>query len=169
MKNLKVELSTKGINEIIDFLENYRNELDHKCEVFCQKLCELGIEVIDARIVGKGDSDTSHETEITIGKDGTYTNARLRLSGEDILFIEFGAGVHYNGAAGTSPNPKGSELGYTIGSYGKGHGTQEFWYYKDDSGNYVRSYGTQATMPMYSASIEMIKQMKSVAKEVFNG
>ncbi len=169
MKNLKVELSTKGISEIIDFLENYKNELDRKCEIFCQKLCELGIEVIDARIVGKGDSDTSHETEITIGKDGTYTNAKLTLSGEDILFIEFGAGVHYNGVTGTSPNPKGSELGYTIGSYGKGHGTQEFWYYKDDSGNYVRSYGTQATMPMYSASVEMIKQMKSVAKEVFNG
>lgn len=169
MKNLKVELSAKGISEIIDFLENYQKELDHKCEVFCKKLCELGIEVIDARIVGKGDSDTSHETEVTIGKDGSYVNAKLTLSGEDILFIEFGAGVHYNGAAGTSPNPKGSELGYTIGSYGKGHGTQEFWYYKDDSGNYVRSYGTQATMPMYSASVEMIKQMKSVAREVFNG
>lgn len=39
-----------------------------------------------------------------------------------MLFIEFGAGIHYNGSAGSSPHPKGNEFGYTIGSYGKGLG-----------------------------------------------
>ena len=29
---------------------------------------------------------------------------------------------------GTSPHPKGEEFGYTIGSYGKGQGSKDFWF-----------------------------------------
>lgn len=84
------------------------------------------------------------------------------------MFIEFGAGIHYNGAAGSSPHPKGEEFGYTIGSYGQGKGKNESWVYYADSGEWVRSYGTEATMPMYKASVEIIQNIRKIAKEVFS-
>ena len=94
--------------------------------------------------------------------------ATLIVSGKDLLFIEFGAGVHYNGAVGSSPHPLGASKGYTIGSYGKGNGSKDAWYYYSDTGEVVKSHGTQATMPVYKAGVEMRQQMLKIAKEVFS-
>ena len=89
------------------------------------------------------------------------------MESTDILFLEFGAGIHYNGPAGSSPHPKGTEFGYTIGSYGEGHGKQDSWVYQAPTGEWVRSHGTEATMPVYNASLEIIRQIETIAREVF--
>ena len=36
-----------------------------------------------------------------------------------------------------------------------------------DSGEWVRSYGTEATMPVYKASVEIMQSIRKIAKEVF--
>ena len=42
------------------------------------------------------------------------------------------------------------------------------WYYMDVSGEWHHSYGVKATMPMYNADIEMILNLRKIAKEVFS-
>ena len=42
-----------------------------------------------------------------------------------------------------------------------------FWFYYADTGEAVMSHGTQATMPMYRAGLEMRRQILAIAKEVF--
>lgn len=88
-------------------------------------------------------------------------------SGEDAVWVEFGAGVYHNGAAGSSPHPKGNELGFTIGSYGKGNGRKTTWGYLDDDGELHLTHGTPATMPMYRAMETVSEEVYLIAKEVF--
>ena len=168
-KTIKCTLSQKSIRKAIDEIKNYQKSLRNKNEIFIKRLCELGIPVIDQNIlVAQGDSDKNHNTYIKINNFGDYAEAHLICEGIDLLFIEFGAGIHYNGTAGSSPHPKGEEFGYTIGSYGQGKGKNDSWVYVSDSGEWVRSYGTEATMPMYKASVEIIQNIRKIAKEVFS-
>lgn len=165
---LKSNLSIDGISKIKQYLELYQKELNRKNVVFVRRLAELGIPIIDSRIAwAQGDSDKSHNTYIELTAGTTYTRAVLTVEGRDILFIEFGAGVHYNGRVGGSLNPKGAERGYVIGSYGQGKGAQDSWTYEAPTGEWIRSYGTEATMPVYAASLEIKRKIKQIAKAVF--
>lgn len=167
-KNIQCTLNTKSLREAINELEKYADSLMKKNDLFVKRLAEIGIPVVDEQIASAhGDSDKTHYTYIKLQNFQSHSRATLIAEGQDLLFIEFGAGVHYNGAAGTSPHPKGEELGYTIGSYGKGQGKNQYWYYVDETGVKHRSYGTQATFPMYSAWMEMKSRMIEIAKEVF--
>ena len=166
---IKCGLSQKSIQNAINQLKSYQNELKNKNELFVQRLAELGIPIIDQNIaMAQGDSDKNHNTYIKINRFDDYAQATLVCEGSGLLFIEFGAGIYYNGAAGSSPHPKGEDFGYTIGSYGQGKGKNESWVYVADSGEWVRSYGTEATMPVYKASVEIVQNIRRIAKEVFS-
>lgn len=168
-KTLTSNLSIDEIKKLQQDLKNFEQELNRKNVVFVRRLAELGIPIIDSRIAqAQGDSDKSHNTYIKLTAGTTYTRAVLTVQGKKILFIEFGAGVHYNGGVGTSPNPKGQELGYTIGSYGQGKGAQDSWTYEAPTGEWIRSYGTEATMPVYMASKEIRTRIKEIARLVFS-
>lgn len=168
-KIIKCGLSQKSIQDAINQLKSYQGELKSKNELFVRRLAELGIPVIDQNIaMAQGDSDKNHNTYIKINRFDDYVQAILICEGSGLLFIEFGAGIKYNTPAGTSPHPKGQELGYTIGSYGQGKGKNDSWTYYSESGEWVRSYGTEATMPVYKATVEIIQSIRKIAKEVFS-
>lgn len=168
-KKISFNLSVDSIQKAIDEVERYKQRLVSKNDEFVRRLAEVGIPVIDQRIsAAQGDSDKNHNTYIRINSFGTYSQAVLVVEGKTILWIEFGAGIHYNGAAGSSPHPKGQELGYTIGSYGKGQGANDFWFYTADTGESVMSHGTEATMPVYSASVEIQRRIREIARQVFS-
>lgn len=163
-------LSEKSLKKAINQLKQYQKDFEDKNEEFVRRLAELGIPVIEENIsIAQGDSDKSHNTYIKISTLKGYSEAKVVVEGKDILFLEFGSGIHYNVPAGSSPHPKGEEFGYTIGSYGKGLGENDSWYYTDSTGVSQKSHGTQATMPMYKASVEMRQKIRKIAKEVFGG
>lgn len=167
-KKIHMSLSEKSIRNAINEIEVYKRQFIERNEVFVRRLAELGIPVIDQNIAAaQGDSDKSHNTYIKINSFGSYSEAKLVVEGKSILFIEFGAGIRYNGSSGTSPHPKGEEFGYTIGSYGKGQGSKDFWFYYADTGESVMSHGTEATMPVFRASQEIIQNIRRIAREVF--
>lgn len=87
-------------------------------------------------------------------------------NGEDAVWIEFGAGVHYNGSVGSSPNPYGAKLGFIIGGYGKGNGRKETWGFYED-GELKITHGTPAKMPMANAVTALCNEFPRIAKEVF--
>lgn len=167
-KKIRISLSEKSIRNAINEIEVYKRQFIERNEVFVRRLAELGIPVIDQNIAAaQGDSDKSHNTYIKINSFGSYSEAKFVVEGKSILFIEFGAGIRYNGSSGTSPHPKGEEFGYTIGSYGKGQGSKDFWFYYADTGESVMSHGTEATMPVFRASQEIIQNIRRIAREVF--
>lgn len=170
-------LSVKGIENLIKQLRDYQNQLNRKTEQLVKKLAEAGIPVIDSNMAkatftvdSKGiqsGSDPEHYTYVKINTFDDYAEATLIVEGNELLFIEFGSGVYHNTPVGTSPNPKGGELGYVIGSYGQGHGVQKVWGYYDDDGNLILTHGTEATMPIYKAGLEIREKFLRIAREVF--
>lgn len=150
-------------------VEKFRQDFVQKNRTFVQELTKLGIQVIYDHLNGNGDSEYPEPSNphVVMGIRDGVMQATLRLKGEDVAFVEFGAGVHYNGIG--SPHPLGVELGYTIGSYGQGHGKEDHWWYEDENGDTVISYGTEATMPLYSADLKIRQQFASIAKSVFGG
>lgn len=160
------DLSEEGIDNLIRQLEQYRRDLQRKCSLLVQRLCQEGIPVVDAYIAAsKGDSNKAHTTEVSLDGNGNIQMASLILKGPDILFIEFGAGIHYNNG---NAHPKAGEFGYGVGTYpGQTHAINPgYWWYKDGETLHF-SQGTQATMPMYNASLEIMRKVNDVAHEVF--
>ena len=168
-KTISFSLDPASIQKAIREVQEYKQQFIDKNALFVQRLAEIGLPVIDQNMTAAaGDSDPEHNTYITVNSFESYSQAVLTVEGRDILFIEFGSGIHYNGVAGSSPHPKGAEFGYTIGSYGKGLGKNDFWHYTADTGESVRSYGTEATLPVYKASVEIRQRIRQIAKEVFS-
>lgn len=171
-KTIKINLSPSSIRQARQEIDHEKRWLMEKNEEFVRKLADKGFSIIEDQIqIAQGDSDKSHYTHVEINRFQTYAQARLVVEGKDILFIEFGAGVHYNGAAGSSPHPEGVKYGYTIGSYGRGLGKNDHWFYRDGTGAVQKSYGTQATMPVYTAykTLGEEETFLRIAEEVFNG
>lgn len=176
-RKISMNLSVSSLNSAIKQLEEYKSSLKKKNDLFVKRLAELGIPIIDQRmnaanftIDSKGiqsGANTNHNTFVKVNSFGDVSRAVLTVEGQDLLFVEFGAGVYHNTAAGTSPHPKGGELGYKIGYYGKGHGKQKVWGYYDDAGQLILTHGVEAQMPAYSAWKEMFENAVRIAKEVF--
>lgn len=174
----ELNLSVKSIEKLKKDLLNYKNELANKLDRFVVRLAESGIPTIERDIQQAGftysekgiqsGSDTEHDVYIKLDRLVDYSQATLVLEGREILFIEFGAGVHYNGTKGGTPHLKGQENSFLIGTYGMGNGSKQIWGYYADNGDLILTRGTKATMPMYNASQEIINNVVKIAKEVFN-
>lgn len=165
-----MSLNSESILQAVRELREYKDDMQFKVALFVQRLGELGIQTINAHRSGQGDSDFAGlNAYVDYSNQGNdHIKATLVLHGKDVAFIEFGAGVHYNSSGGSSPNPYGVPLGMIIGSYGKGHGLEDSWWYKDpDTGQWIESHGTEAAMPMYYADREIRDNFIRIAKEVF--
>ncbi len=163
-------LSAKSLANAAKAVDRYAKQFNIKHAEFVRELTKAGIQVMYDNLYGYGDSEPPQPQDnprVYVGVKGGVLSATLRLRGEDVAFVEFGAGVHYNGTG--SPHPLGVELGYTIGSYGHGQGTQDHWWYEDENGITVISYGTEATMPMYKADQHIRNNFVDIAKRVFGG
>lgn len=181
MKQIFVSLTTKGsIDKAIRELERYKDNLVDKEKLFCRRLAEIGVNAAMMTLATKGQGDSSRDAKFNIsymveGREVEFilsvtSNPTITKDGRVFyphLAWEFGAGNYFNGM--TSPNPKAGELGLGIGSFPMQSHVPEpgFWYYRDENGDPVRSYGTQATMPMHTAVVEMMKSVEAVAKEVY--
>ena len=167
-KKISMTLSRSSINDAINELKAYKKELINKNDIFVRRLVELGLNVVNMKVrQSLGDSDDA-TSKATFSSSGKLVSAEIHLTGSDVLFIEFGAGIYYNTPG---QHPLEDEFGYGVGTYpGQTHAFDDYWFYTDEQGNTGQiSYGTQATMPMYSASIEMYQEVTRIAREVFGG
>lgn len=161
-------LSRSSINDAINELKAYKKELINKNDIFVRRLVELGLNVVNMKVrQSLGDSDDAASSAY-VDNLGRLVKAEIHLTGSDVLFIEFGAGIFYNTPG---QHPLEDDFGMGVGTYpGQTHAFDDYWFYTDEQGNTGQiSYGTQATMPMYSASIEMYQQVVQIAREVFGG
>ena len=183
-KKIKVDvLSPSSLQKCIDEIKGYKGSVNTKCQRVVKRLTEEAIRIISMKIAEAAITveTTSSGTEIESGQNFAKTPTKeyyntaqssmsvISVDGEDILFIEFGAGVYYNGAAGTSPHPKGEMFGFVIGGYGQGKGANKVWGYIGEDGELHLTHGVKATMPMYSAIMEITRLAPIICKEVFGG
>ena len=170
MSKKVIRFSLDDVDKAIQELERYKIEFQKKVDTYRNRVAEeiavsalfnFSSSVVDDRI--KGGTRTP---DVTIDVDERGSISVVVANGEDAVWCEFGAGVYHNGSVGSSPNPYGKDLGFTIGSYGKGYGKQTAWGYYED-GQVVITRGTPASMPMYNAVQEVTKRAIEIAREVF--
>lgn len=170
-KVISFGLSTKEINRAIREVEKYKQEFSQKVKEYQRRVAEaiaadaqftFSTSVMDDVVKG---STRKPQVNVSVDERGDITV--VVADGEDAVWCEFGAGVYHNGSVGSSPNPYGSELGFTIGSYGKGYGKANAWGYYDENHNLVITRGTPASMPMYKAVQSVTAKAIEIAREVF--
>jgi len=170
-KVIRFGLNTKDINRAIRELQEFKQDFLEKVDTYRKRIAEeiavnasmlFANSVVDDVIQG---SPRRPDVQVTVDERGGISV--VVANGEAAVWCEFGAGVYHNGSVGSSPNPFGTDLGLTIGSYGKGHGKQSAWGYYDEDGNLVITRGTPASMPMYNAVQEVARKSVEIAREVF--
>lgn len=169
-KVIRFSLDHRSIDKAMREIKQYQAEIKRKTETLRERVATL-IAWKASQGFSSALADDIMQGEKRFGSVDVQIDERDNLtvvlaSGEDAVFIEFGAGVYYNGSAGSSPHPKGGELGLTIGSYGKGNGSKNVWGFYED-GELKLTHGTPAAMPMYRAVKEVCADITSIAKEVF--
>lgn len=159
------------IDEAIKELRAYKLEFQEKVNILRRRIAEeiqfdaaarFGSSTMEHLISGE-----TRKPNVTVRVDDAGYISVVVADGEDAVWCEFGAGVYLNGSVGTSPNPYGEGLGFTIGSYGKGYGKGNAWGYYDESGELVITRGTPASMPMYNAVKDVTKRVIDIARGVF--
>lgn len=169
-KMIKCSLNRKSIQDAIDQLKVYQTELNNKNELFVKRLSELGLEVVQTTMESIPDEEKgSYYTEIIYDKQGNIIGSSIRLSGNNVLFIEFSAGITY----GTNDYPLPSGNSYGMGTYPSKKEKSDWdspngWWYTDESGQSHHSYGNRAYMPMYHAEQAIVIAVRKIAKEVFS-
>ena len=176
-KTITMTLSQSSIQNAIKELRQYQNDLNRKCEIFCQRLAELGIQTAKENTgnFGKYISFTYEVKDRTKGCKTVMVATNTGIIHSEwqtkegvksadvspILMCEFGSGLK-------AENPKGIP-GVGTGTFpGQTHAEDpNGWYWMDLDGEWHHSYGVTPKMPMYHASIEMILNIQKIAREVF--
>ena len=174
-KTIRFGLSESEIQRAIDEVEKFRTEFQNKVDTYRKRIAEeIAVQAstyFDNAVMDDVINGSPRKPDVTVDWSDDGKIAVVVANGEDAVWCEFGAGVYHNGSVGSSPHPKGNDLGFTIGSYGKGHGKQSVWgYYSDpdSKSGLVLTHGTPASMPMYNAAQEVLRKSVEIAKEVFS-
>ena len=167
-------ITISGIDKAIKDLEAYKVSLVAKKREFMTKLAEIGIETATLKF---STAQYDGDNDVIVQKTPEWIDENtleIVASGTTVLFIEFGAGVHY-----TEQHPKADELGFTRGTYGQGKGSRDMWGYygsagtngivrtKADGSYVVLTHGNPPARAMYDASKEMESKILEIAKEVY--
>lgn len=161
-KKIELNLSVSSINNALKELKAYSAWVKKKTVQLVERLAMIGVAEATVRFFGayyEGGNDVSVEAE------QIENGWKITANGEAVCFIEFGAGVYYNGPE-PYPLPRPSGVS-KIGEYGQGKGKQNTWGYYSDNGELVLTHGTPAAMPMYFTSRTMQKEIAKIANEVF--
>ena len=190
-KVISFTLDAASVGQAVSELKKYRTEFEEKCRQFREAVAErirwsaesgFNSAVADYTIrrLPANRAERSQAMAPIMASNIRVTVvpgdkcSMVRAEGKDVLFIEYGAGVHFNGSPGDSPNPWGVQQGYVIGAYpGNGtppsKGVNERWeFYENGKGtDRIVTLGTPAAMPMYRGAEEAIRAIDEIAREVF--
>lgn len=171
-----ISVSLSNIDAAINELNRYKTEFEQKCEELLRRVAERLAEEaqngFNGAIVDDLTGNNSPRTANVIVKAenrGDYF--AIVANGRDAVWVEFGAGVYHNGAAGTSPNPFASTATgvpsppIAIGTFGT-NGKRKAWGFYE-GGVLMITHGTPAAMPMYNAVQTVSREIAQIAREVF--
>lgn len=161
-KVIKASLSDRSLEKAIKELREYKAWVQKKANELAERLAIIGAREATVRFSGAyydGDND------VEISVEPIANGYKIVASGSAVFFIEFGAGVYFNGEE-PYPNPRPAGV-VNIGEYGEGKGKQDVWGYYDGAGDLILTHGNPAAMPMYHATRVMEEEIRQIAREVF--
>lgn len=114
-----VDISISGISSIVNTVNKYR-DISSKVSDICKRLCDVGEPIIKQ----------AYGSNASVWSEPTNNGYRIIAQGQDILFIEFGAGD----MAGTTSVlydqiPAVVRPGSWSETHAQQYSTQGFWYF----------------------------------------
>lgn len=172
-KTLKADLSISSIRNLQKELEKYRNSLTYKARLLAEKLSERGVEIARVQIASldaifTGELIQSLHSEY---KGSTPYGAIFAIvtDSDHAAFVEFGTGQRGKDTPYPYPLPEGVSWDYNVGKTIRQNATtgRYYWFYPSQDGKWHYTEGMPARPFMYLTSMELIREVPKIAKEVF--
>lgn len=166
-KRIVLKLSKGSINSAlreVESLEKTQKARIHAAaKEIAEEICKRAQANFDSAWYDEVGRGMRGHADIKCQVEETGNGFRVVARGDEVTFIEFGAGVYFNPPAGASTHPKGAEFGFLIGGFGKGYGKQKSWgYYADESKQeLIITHGTAMQQPLYRAFCEVLEERKA--------
>ena len=174
--DINIKLNSISFGRAIAKLRKYANSLEPKLSEIVRRLVELGVPVVDYRFKNAPyDGERIINVQVKkLEESSEKVSYEILANGDAVMFIEFGAGVHY-----PDDHPKAVKFKALHGTYGKGLGKNDWWFYTGQPGkpgaggelahghkNTTITHGNPAAMPMYNTAQDLRKKVHEIAKEV---
>mgnify|MGYP007135324760 CR=1 FL=1 len=173
-KKISFKLSEQDIDRAIKELADYKREIQRKTELLRDKVAERLADEARKGFAGAVVDDLVRggqrfaQVDVSVNNRGSVT--AVIASGEDAVWVEFGAGVYHNGSPGSSPHPNSNwrlkATGVWMRCCPRGNGKKEVWGFYEE-GELKLTRGTPAVMPMARAVTSVCNDIQQIAKEVF--
>lgn len=151
-----MSLDPQSIQSAINEIKARQKWFENKLDEFARRVAEKGCSIATANY-------RSNDGTVVVSVEPYGKGYVIRASGEDVCFLEFGAGVSTN-----SGHPYADKMPFEVrpGSWSEEHAQHyskhKYWYY--DKKKY---YGITPTMAMYRTQWQLQYDVYQIAREVF--
>lgn len=173
-----------NFDEVLLEVRMMNAHLQNKKEVAMKQICERLCELIKEFSTGVISDDVYYVSEIYEGNKKTYdympmpkisggfdvsfdygaNTGIVYVQGKEIFFIEFGAGMYVDN------NDKLKDymsFPTARGSYGKHHGLDDYWFFRNEYGELMMAKGTPSSKPVMYALEQIRKEIPEILRGVF--
>ena len=153
----------KSIKEAQVKIAKYQKWIERKEQELLDRLSMYGATRVSLGFARAIYDEQGHDIQVSV--EMSDNRARIIAKGEDVCFVEFGAGIRY-GQGYQGNKPKGI---VDIGQYGKKKGSNpKGWWYTGNDGDGHHTYGNPPSMAMWKTSVELREIIGEIAREVFS-
>lgn len=175
MKTVKVELSSKGLNELLKKVNNLKEELDKKNAQIVNQLADYALSEIQTNFSSTDYKDGNED--VSFFKRGSGNKMSVGTMGSQVLYDEFGTGT---AGANDGHEMKGD---FPLKPYNSGRTIRTnkndtsnatangipvgglYWTYKDKNGQKKYTQGIPAGKQVFNASIALQNKKKQIIKQ----
>ena len=174
-KPLSATLSISSIRNLQKELEKYRDSLTYKTRLLAEKLSERGVEIarvqiadLDAIFTGKLIQSLHSEYKGSAPYGAIFA---VVTDSKHCAFVEFGTGQRGEDKPYPYPLPEGVSWDYNVGNTIRQNTVtgRYYWFYPGQDGKWHYTEGMPARPFLYNTSMELIREVPKIAKEVFGG
>lgn len=160
--------SLSSVKDAVLHLRKYAAKLKRLEEELPKALAEFGAvqaqAKYDAAPYNLRPSGWTDQPQITVTAEPAENGWRVRANGQEVCFVEFGAGVYYNGGNSSYLGTRPPGI-VGIGEYGTGRGKQDMWAF----GNPAEwTHGTPASNSLYYTAREIEARIEETARKILN-
>lgn len=172
-KPLKADLSISSIRQLQKDLIRYQEYLTNKAAQLAKRLSELGVDIAQVQIA---DLDAIFTGELIASihseyKDSTKYGAIFAVVADSshAVFVEFGTGQRGEDKPYPYPLPEGVSWDYNVGKTIRQNAVtgRYYWFYPGQDGKWHYTEGMPARPFMYLTSMELIREVPKIAKDIF--
>ena len=169
MKTIHIEAFDKSsVDKAIEEVKAIKKEWRRKAKDAEKLIAEELANLINQNLMNVAIADDlinvkeHQEVHTAPGVEARARGNTVTVYGKNAVFIEFGAGIYHNGGV-DNPLSKAVQFDTSIGSYGKGHGNEPYWFVAHN----LISRGTPAYMPINNAIEQIVPMIPTIVRQVF--